>query len=152
MSILGWRKRKQGTPNQIGQAFPIEPHGDKSKLPKSLQQVSFSEVRDFYDKRKRKGMTPEEIAEEEMVEEAVNEAVAEVEAEKRNRKLLEKLSEKIEQMQRKEELKKAMQQAKEEQLRNAAADGDEKAQEQIDKIDKANEKQEMANFNNEVMG
>ena len=69
MPVLGWRRRKQGSPNQIGKAFPVEePHGNKNELPKALRQVSFSEITDSIEARRRKKMTEEELADEEMID------------------------------------------------------------------------------------
>jgi hypothetical protein len=110
-----WRKRTQGTVNQIGQAFHLEPHGDRSKLPKSLQQVSFSEISDALAKRRRKDMTPEEIAEEEMIDQAIQEAIAEREQAEYQKNLLQKLGDAIDKRDKKNRLKKALEEAKVEQ-------------------------------------
>jgi len=111
----GWRKRTQGTVNQIGQAFHLEPHGDRSNLPKSLQQVSFSEIPEALEKRRRKNMTPEEIAEEEMIDQAVQEAIAEREQAEYQKNLLQKLGDALDKRDKKNRLKKVLEEAKTEQ-------------------------------------
>jgi hypothetical protein len=110
-----WLRRKKGTPNQIGKPFPIEPHGDRSNLPRALQQVSFSEIPEALEKRRRKNMTPEEIAEEEMIDQAVQEAIAEREQAEYQKNLLQKLGDAIDKRNKKNRLKKALEEAKAEQ-------------------------------------
>ena len=119
-----WRKRTQGTVNQIGQAFHIEPHGDRSKLPKSLQQVSFGEISDMLAKRRRKDMTPEEIAEEEMIDQAVQEAIVEREQAEYQKNLLQKLGDALDKRDKKNRLKKALDEAKAEQETYESESGD----------------------------
>ena len=43
-----WRTRTTGTAGQVGQKYPVLPHGDKSSLPKDLRVVtpSYTEVHD----------------------------------------------------------------------------------------------------------
>jgi hypothetical protein len=35
-----WRTRTRGTKSQVGTHYPLEPHGNKSSLPKNLQKVA----------------------------------------------------------------------------------------------------------------
>jgi hypothetical protein len=137
----GWRKRTVGTVNQIGQAFHLEPHGDKSKLPKALQQVSFNEIPEMLERNKRKKMTEEELAEEELIDQAIAEQVEEEIEMQRQKNLLQKLTDVMDKQQKRKRLKNALQEAKEEQNANESESGDgygernetlEKAQKRID--------------------
>ena len=119
-----WRKRTVGSVNQIGQAFHLEPHGDRSNLPKALQQVSFSEIPEALAKRRRKNMTPEEIAEEEMIDQAVQEAIAEREQAEYQKNLLQKLGDALDKRDKKNRLKKALEEAKAEQGEYESESGD----------------------------
>jgi len=62
--------------------FPIEPHGDKSSLPKGVQQVSFWEIPEYVAKQREKNKTEEELAEEAMEEAMVEDAIEAEEKEK----------------------------------------------------------------------
>ena len=117
----GWRRRVHGTSSQIGNAFRLEPHGDRSKLPRSLQTVSFSEISDAIEKRRKKNMTPEEIAENEMIDDAVREAIEERRQSEETKNLLQKLGDMLEKRDQKEKLKKALDEAKQEQKENESA-------------------------------
>jgi hypothetical protein len=144
----GWRKRTQGTVNQIGQAFHLEPHGDRSKLPKSLQQVSFSEISDAIEKRRKKGKTPEELAEDEMIDQAVQEAIAEREQAEYQKNLLQKLGDALDKRDKKNRLKKALEEAKAEQetYESESGDGYGEYQEDLEK------KLSKVQTDNELMG
>jgi molecular chaperone DnaK (HSP70) len=120
----GWRTRVSGSINQVGSHFKLEPHGDRSNLPKSLQQVSFGEISGMLAKRRRKGMTPEEIAEEEMIDQAVEEAIVEREQAEYQKNLLQKLGDAIDKLDKKNRLKKALDEAKAEQETYESESGD----------------------------
>jgi hypothetical protein len=120
-----WKKRKRGTPNQIGKPFIMEPHGDKRNLPKALRQVSFGEITDAIQDRRRDKMTEDELAEEEMLEEMV-------EAEMEQKGALQKLKDGIEKVDRtlkkekaRSELRQALEEAKDERVQEEASDIDE---------------------------
>jgi hypothetical protein len=133
----------------VGSHFKLEPHGDRSNLPKSLQQVSFGEISDALAKRRRKDMTPEEIAEEEMIDQAVQEAIAEREQAEYQKNLLQKLGDALDKLDKKNRLKKALEEAKAEQetYESESGDGYSEYQENLQKkIDESN-----AN-SNEVFG
>lgn len=144
----GWRKRTSGTVNQIGQAFHLEPHGDRSKLPKSLQQVSFSEISDAIEKRRKKGKTPEELAEDEMIDQAVLEAIEERRQSEENKNLLQKLGDMLEKRNQKERLKAALEEAKQEQKENESAGDPDGYEGMSDRIEEGKRRYD----ENEVMG
>jgi hypothetical protein len=148
----GWRKRTQGTVNQIGQAFHLEPHGDRSKLPKSLQQVSFSEISDALEKRRKKGKTPQELAEDEMIDEAVREAIEERRQSEETKNLLQKLGDMLEKRDQKERLKAALEEAKQEQKENESAGDPDGYEGHADRIEEGKRRYDEANRENEVMG
>jgi hypothetical protein len=140
--MVEWRRRKKGTPNQIGKPFPIEPHGDKGNLPKALRKVSLSEITDEIQGRRRKNMTEEELEEEEMIEQALEEEKQEKTIAKRLKNGLEKLDEALKKEQKRQRLKKALEEAKAEQQANEG-DIDEGYgnawQKRLERVRKANE-------------
>lgn len=119
-----WRTRVSGSMNQIGNKFTIEPHGDKSKLPKALQQVSFSEITDTLEKNRKKRMTLEELEEDELIAAVVQETIEEEQAEIRNRNLLQKLGNAIDERDKKLKIRKALEEAKAQEKLNDSSSGD----------------------------
>lgn len=141
----GWRKRVTGTANQVGQAFHLEPHGDKSKLPRALQQVSFNEIPEMIERNKRKKMTEEELAEEELIDQAIAEQVEEEIEMQRQKNLLQKLTDALDKQQKRKRLKNVLDEAREEQNANESESGDGygEYQENLEKIQKHNDENEI---------
>lgn len=142
----GWRRRVSGSPNQVGQAFQLEPHGDKSSLPKGVQQVSWREIPDYIEKRRNKHKTPEELEEDEIIQEAIEEAIQEEEDEKKAKRILNKLDARIEHFEDVEEKKAMLKSATEsvrDEMDSGKDDGYEEFPERFEKIKKRNDANEV---------
>jgi len=119
-----WLRRKKGTPAQVGKPFPVEPHGDKRNLPKALQQVSLSDITDYWEKRKRERTTEDELAEESLIEQAIQDEVDEKAKAEQQKNLLQKLGDALDKAQKRDRLKKALAEAKAEDEANESESGD----------------------------
>ncbi len=107
---VGWLSR-----HADGQHFPVLPMGDKSKLPKALQRVSFSEIPEYIEERQNKDKTAEELAEEALIDQAIQEEIEEKEMAERNKNILVRIQETIDKANKKARLKQALDEARAEQ-------------------------------------
>jgi hypothetical protein len=119
--VVEWRRRKRGTPNQIGKPFPIEPHGDKRNLPKALRNVSLSEITNEIQGRRRKNMTEEELEEERMIDEIVEEEQQEKNALQKVKDGFAKLDKTLKKEQKRAEYRKALEEVKAEHVEDETA-------------------------------
>lgn len=138
-----WRKRNNPNAPNYGQAFQVEPHGNKQDLPKALRQVSFSEIPEFIEKRRRKGMTPEQVAEDELIENAIDEQIAEEKELEKKKNLLVQLGEALDREQKKRKLKKSLEDAKAEAGLHEGEDGYDDYQTRLEELKQKNDANEV---------
>lgn len=134
-----WRKRNNPNAPNYGQAFQVEPHGNKADLPRGLRQVSFSEIPEFFGKQRRKRMTPEEIAEDELIENAIDEQIEEEKEMEKKKNLLQQLGDALDRQQKKNRLKKSLAEAKAEQETHEGEDGYENYEQRLAEIQHKND-------------
>jgi hypothetical protein len=136
-----WVTRVSGTVNQVGQHVRLEPHGDKTQLPRALQQIRpVGEIEEMIAKQRHKNMTPEELEEERLIELAVKEVEQEEDDEKRRKNLVDKLNAMLEKREKKQKMKDALEEAKEEVKLNEGTDGYEDRAERLAEIQEANDR------------
>lgn len=134
--------------------FVVEPHGDRSNLPRALQKVSLSEVPEYIEKQRHKKQTPEEAVEEAMIEEIIEEEQNEKNALDRLKDGFNKLDKAIKKEQMRQDYKGALETVKAEHMEDdveSLEEGYGEAwQENLDK--KRKEKRKFDITQNEVFG